>query len=470
MTKAEEIFSQDIMFDPHHGKQVIDLILKDINQHNASQAPFSFTPQFRAMLVIHITCHAATKFEGMNVRYEERHGIQSLLKDYKHRMFILFKNTVKEVAAEIAVADDFCAAIKSKLIEHVRQQLDQKVLKELYQAIGTTKYDLITKILDEVVQERKSTQLLEYVEGPEKYAEAWVTNLGNNHIFRQVDGQSKYVEFANHFAEGVIEKIKASTDTASWSIASESETHQCTHDAWISEFCAQMKDLIAIRPDELKMRIHCNIKNFMNYQKYITSGLQNLEEDIKNTFKNVNSDTFTRFDVESPFQKVFARLWGCPEHCPLCWEPCQFSDPNHANPHRCIQHRPPGINGAYIILSKKLQLQTCTKLVTSTQTFTCSVCRLQCLPYHKHDEDSPSSSSEGTLLDYHPYSEYKKIFPSWDIAPDPVNKASKFWQWAVCTFQSEIREKHQEYILEIPDSWKQVTQQEASECLREFLW
>ena len=141
MSEIEEICPQDIMFDPHHGKQVIDGILKDINQHNGSQAPFSFTPQLRAMLAVRIACYAAAKFESMNKRFEERHGIKKLLKDYKQRMFLLFKNAVKQTAAEIAAAEDFCAAIKSKLIEYVRRKLDERVLKELIQAIGTTKYD-----------------------------------------------------------------------------------------------------------------------------------------------------------------------------------------------------------------------------------------------------------------------------------------------------------------------------------------
>ena len=298
-----------------------------------------------------------------------------------------------------------------------------------------------------------------------------------------MNDESRYSEFAVHIVEGIIEKISVCTDTASQSASCVLESQQYT--TWIKEFCARMKDIIAMRPDELKMIDNCNIKNFTNYQKYLTSGLQNLGQDIKSTFKHVDINTVEWYDVENPFQKAFKRLWGCPEHCPFCREPCQFAA-HHTNTHRCIQHRPPGIKGTLLMPEGILYLQTCSKLVTTDLYFGCGACENQCEPHHGsaaattagvffgllgHIVGMATGMNFGTvqLPGCHPCKEYKKFLPRWDIAPDPVNEASKFWQWAVCTFQAEIRELHHPKILEIPDSWRKATKHEAIECLREFL-
>ena len=68
----------------------------------------------------------------------------------------------------------------------------------------------------------------------------------------------------------------------------------------------------------------------------------------------------------------------------------------------------------------------------------------------------------------HKYREYKKFLPRWDIPLDPAGEASKFWQWIMHVHREKLMAKYEGTKLEIPDSWKGVTEMEASNILRTY--
>ena len=94
MQEVENICKQDITFNPLHGRQIIDLTLHLIAKHNElpfKQAEFAFTPQYKALFAIHVACCATPKFEEMNHRFEDKHGVQAQMEAYKGRIFLLFQ-------------------------------------------------------------------------------------------------------------------------------------------------------------------------------------------------------------------------------------------------------------------------------------------------------------------------------------------------------------------------------------------
>ena len=175
---------------------------------------------------------------------------------------------------------------------------------------------------------------------------------------------------------------------------------------------------------------------------------------------HTTAETVMWADVKGPFQKVCDHLWGCPAVCPFCKEPCQHYDPNHETCHRCIRHRPPGIRGIRDT-SNHLMTEICSTMITSDTGFQCGVCDNQC-------QKTPHCKASGSETASHKYREYKKFFPGWDIAPDPAGEASKFWQWIMHTYKEKLLEEYKGTKLKIPDSWKSVTEIEASDSLRQY--
>ena len=624
--KVQEICEQDVMFQKLHGRQTVDLAVKKVMDHNAVwEAKFSFTPPFIAFFVVRVACYAAAHFDKMNQTFEERHGVQAKLNDYRPRVFLLFKNTVGEKAAELVLAANFCEAIKGTLLEFIRIKLDLRVRKEINQSIGTSKYDLITKVLDDFAKKRSFTKLLQYVHNPYESADSWMQQFGNNLIFGENDGQICYSKFADNYVDEIISEVRSSTEAASQVALSSYETDQSStletdqpssldinqpsapdiapprasdtdqpstpetdqpstpeadqprtpetdqrntpeteqrstpetdqrstpdinqpstpdinqpsipdinqpsagqpgnpytdqpttpdtnqpsapdayqlsapdiyqpttpkpdqpstaktdqpstpdtdgvntpergkHSMWIMIFCERMKNIAPIDPASLEVTQNYKINDFAYHHKAVEQSLQTLEEDMKEEFKKTTPGTVKWSDIKSPFQKACNHLWGCRALCPLCKEPCQQSDPNHEASHHCIQHRPSGIRGNCNKETKYLSTNTCSVKVTITNfNFSCNACM-------KHCRKTPHCSATEDEEVFHPFLDYKKFLPDWDIAPDPASEASKFWQWVMYTFQEELLTEYKGTKLEIPDSWKDVTDKEASDSLRKY--
>lgn len=75
---------------------------------------------------------------------------------------------------------------------------------------------------------------------------------------------------------------------------------------------------------------------------------------------------------KSPVFEIMNTLWGCPEICMFCKEPCKNTTKDHVQEghlHRCLQHRPEGIWGFRWRSSQKLQVEFCNHLVPSTYSY-----------------------------------------------------------------------------------------------------
>ena len=569
--RIQEICEHDIMFDKLHGRQIFDLVLKRVTDYNAVQEEeFSFTPCFIAFFIVRVACYAATYFDKMNQRFEERHGIQAKLNHYRPRVFLLFQNTAHDKAAELVLAANFCEAIKQTLLEFVQMKVDLRIGNEIYQRIGTLKYDMITKMLDEFLQERSFTKLYEYVHHPFESANMWMQGFGNDLLFSQTNGITLYSEFVNCFVDEIIGEVRSSTEAASevtLSMAKSGQvrvpeaeqlsisqtdqpntpqteqpsapltnqtiapltdqlsapqtvqlstrqtdqpstsqtdqlrtpkTHQPStpdrdqrstpqvdkpntpkagqlkiwnkikykiwtdqpgtiqaempstpekdqmkypetdqHSIWIRIFCEKMKNTALIDPSSLEVTTNYKISHFKHYQQALDESLQQLEDDMNDELLRTTAETVKWADIKSPFQKVCDRLWGCTALCPFCNEPCQHSDPNHKISHQCIQHRPTGFRGTMNSDTQYLKQETCNTNITTLRDFFCDACQYRC-------RKSGHCNNRFKDKEKHPYREYKKFLPDWDIAPDPTGEASKFWQWAMHTYQEDLLKKYEE--------------------------
>ena len=463
MQEVENICKQDSTFNPLHGRQIIDLTLDLIAKHNAlpfKQAEFALTPQFKAFLAIRVACCAAPKFDEMNQRFEDKHGVQAKMEAYKGRIFLLFKNTVKDASAEVMASEHFCETIKARVKEHISEELEQSVIKELYQAVGNLKYDLIIKMLDEIAERESFSALLEYASAPFGYAKSWMQEFGTEHIFSHKKDQTKYSEFVDHHAENIFSTVSTSVSDATKSVSGIQGSDQ--YSTWIAKFCESMTDTMSLDPLQLSVTTNCTIKSFSNFQNFLETELQNLKENIKTEFHEETALAIW-LDQINPFEKVCNRLWGCVEHCPFCREPCQHSIPDHQSSHHCVQHKPPAVRGVRNRHTQSLTLSTCTLKVVSGALFRCNLICYQC--QKTEFCDSSESVCEDDLPE-HDYREYKKYLPRWDIAPDTAGEASKYWKWIVCKFEKELLEDNPGTMIEIPDSWKLVSKQEAKDSLR----
>lgn len=144
----------------------------------------------------------------------------------------------------------------------------------------------------------------------------------------------------------------------------------------------------------------------------------------------------------NPVISIMDKLWGCAEVCMFCGEPCMNTDKNHINdghPHKCLQHRPEGINGMRYTVSGKLVENFCNHSINTMNEYI----------------DVRGKTGK--------YCEYKRNFPDWEIAPN--SDVSKYWMWVFFKFQKHLKIMHNAELPMFPLNWSSISKSEAIDSL-----
>ena len=93
--------------------------------------------------------------------------------------------------------------------------------------------------------------------------------------------------------------------------------------------------------------------------------------------------------------------------------------------------------------------------VQSDETFSCGFCAI-----------AGTCNKECTV--YHPFSDYKKFFPSWDILPSDMFDSSAFWMFMFVKYEKDLAEWYAHERPDIPQHWRSITEQKAKDSLRKL--
>ena len=144
-----------------------------------------------------------------------------------------------------------------------------------------------------------------------------------------------------------------------------------------------------------------------------------------------------------PQNELFTKLIGCGQQCPFCKSPCDAGAQEHKE-HFTSLHRPEGLGRFRRISTGKLVVDICSSSVCSNTRFRCSA----------------------TNGEYHPYKDYRTIFPDWHIPPDVSLEASDYWKYVLAMFNNKFAKEYNAQPADIPDTWKSITHKQAEESLK----
>ncbi|KAL1023845.1 hypothetical protein UPYG_G00047130 [Umbra pygmaea] len=144
-----------------------------------------------------------------------------------------------------------------------------------------------------------------------------------------------------------------------------------------------------------------------------------------------------------PQDKMFTSLFGCGEVCPFCKSPCEAGGKEHSK-HFTSVHRPQGVSGISHKESNRLVSNICSSSVISDRLFKTSLTKGQ----------------------YHPYKDYQKYYPEWNIAGDSSIEASDYWKYVMATFNEIIAKDGDALPAVIPEDWKALTTEDAIKSLK----
>ena len=450
----ENLLKKDVPMRNEYARYIINKTVEVFeHENNLPDNKLTFQTPYEVKLVVHVCSYAHTKFELMAERYEKEHGIKGKLDAYKNTAKHLFLNTVQRKSDEFVAADFFCDRVKERVIDTIKAAIPRQIIEDIRRHFNYTKYHVMLEVMEHLVKKRHFPAFILYAKDSQSFVHRWMDKFIKKKIFETDEGScSRYEKFASSRLVKIMECIKGAIIDA---------TNQTTSEAgnWAQSFESSVKSELAV-PSELLDPVTRKITDVMDFKNVLSEKIDILENEILEEFRVCDPDSIV-WKGTSPNETVMKEIWGCPEYCPLCREPCKHNEGHLTDgiSHSCIQHRPSGVTGTFWTRSGVLNIETCNFSVHSDARFSCKACKLQC-------RQSGKCNTNDDEIAYHPYKEYKTYLPDWDIAPNPTMDVTKYWMWFVGTYLDELVSQYDVKTPDIPLSWKTISDKDAIESLR----
>ncbi|XP_071132994.1 interferon-induced very large GTPase 1-like [Mytilus edulis] len=439
----KELKTQDIRFDISYVTEIFNIVTAEIldhNDHANNDYKFNLLPPFRALIISHVVGYAVVFFTEMNDRYNRKHSPKAQMQEYRGTAWVLFKNTVNSRSDDAIAVGFFQEAIIKVVEEHVSDILPIDAQESVRILFAQGKFSLIKDILIHLANSDDFTKYKSFILDPKSYATNWIIGVMNNTLFKKdpVRGVTHYSELAKTRIEKIFSQIKTNIQSAT-SYCKKANTTRISD--WIDSFVKNNNEskTMPLSNDLLVHVKNGKVTKFEDFESMLTDELVQMKNKVCKQFEITTSASVQW--KKSPVSEIMNTLWGCPEMCMFCKEPCKNTNKDHVQEghlHICLQHRPQGIGGFRWMFTQKLVVEFCNHLVSSDKSYI-----------------MPGKSG--------PYKTFKKNFPDWDI-PDNSD-TSTYWMWVMCKYQHELIKMHGTQLPDIPINWKSITKQQAIDSL-----
>jgi len=421
-------------FDKKNVKEVIDFVERkfdEINNVLIKTLNLQLMPSFQVLLLVRVCSYVANKFQEMHELYQRQYGIKATVEKYRTEAWNLFLNTASKAAKEKIAADMFCDRVLLKLEDSAAEQINEYVRSRTVSSFSRDKFHLIVQVLRNLIERNSFNEYAQYIRDPETYCSKWLRNWMIEFMRKENE------QIIKEKLEILLKKIKESLQKA---------CGENKFSKMIDMFSSLVKDYVPLSSEDLQdLKLSGQKDDGINHFEMLV--LERLSEDFMMTIGKGLSD---QWDVSYSHETAFKTLWGCPEKCPFCFEPCSNANPNHYDGkscHSCTQHKPVGINGIRSIDEQSLQPEPCNVKVSTTLY----------LLNHIPDVDMP-------------YREYKKYHPEWDIAPSTSTLSCKYWMWFMNKYKEELITYYEGTNDKLfPPEWAGISETEAERSLAVYL-
>ena len=417
-------------FKPAFIDELLRLVDDAISTHSKFQdCSITFTPAYRLDVYVTVCGCAVLQFEEMAQKFEERNNPRSYLeKHHKIPLFTKFKNQYKLTEAEEAIADTLCAYLEVPIRTQLEKSMGTKMVNKMKSSNNHyfgSKMALKVKILTDLHEENKFESFMLYVRDVKKCLQSRIRQYTIQYCDEKVgEGQKTHLQITTE--EEVARLISVVETVAAY--VSEKDVRK-----WVDSVCNDMtlrrelgvdlgaNDLL-VGYDSLQ---ELNVENFkLNIKKR----LQELKRKALKSYEKIECAKEMVNWKDQPHQLLRA-LIGCTEQCPFCGEQCDLLEHDDSCDHRTEVHRITCLAG-----------WRCS----NTQAMTTSICPIQV------DSEIKFRKPDG---EYHPYKDYKTVYPKWFIPPDKSAKTCSYWKWFVGKYQHELVEEFQANASKIPKEW-----------------
>ncbi|RXM95668.1 Interferon-induced very large GTPase 1 [Acipenser ruthenus] len=416
---------------------MIDVKLKEIEKLKTNS-------QFEVALKLHICGFAAREFQKMhNVFLEVNDPLKQLEKSkpqYCSDFIDLYheKDQCKQKAEKFTQR-----CLEPAVRDYIIKTLGIDIADEMLTCTHSQKYSTRTtfqySLLKQMLNEKDFLKYVHYISDYEKCVKNWIFDC----ILEQFSKDQILSEFEVKRLETITKKIQKAIEEEKKKETSRNGSE--TISVFIESVCSTLNSDIVISTDNLgfqDIKDKANTKEFIGHLEYyvdqMKTSLSAEFSQVCDINKKLNSLPF------KPQDELFKRVFGCGKQCPFCKVPCEAGGKNHQEHHASV-HRPQGLGTYRYVTNKKLTETICTSDVFSENTF----------------------QNSDTEWKPHPYKDYRRFYPDWNIAPDPSIKASDYWKYVLTTFNNVFAKEYNAEPADVPEEWKNITVEQALTSLNE---
>ncbi|KAJ8355171.1 hypothetical protein AAFF_G00088930 [Aldrovandia affinis] len=316
----------------------------------------------------------------------------------------------------------YCADFKD--LFHERDQCQKKAEEFAFHCLAPAVREYFS-ILKQLLTDDNFENFVEYIRHYEAFVQDWIFKQMVQQ-FSKGDGGLRNME--NKHLKVMIKRIK-----------------EAVVNAQEKDICSNLCEELVIPKDALEAVLALNTAKPEEFSRCLMLFVDEMEESFTVEFHR-GGDVRAKLDMLpfKPQKELFNRVFGCGRQCPFCKAPCEAGGKSHTE-HFTSIHRPEGIGRMRDVSSRKLVTAVCSSNVASEERF----------------------STRETEGKFHPYKDYRNIYPDWRIQPDISIQASDYWKYVFARFNEEFSKEYEAEPADLPSVWKSITKEQAMESLEE---
>ncbi|XP_053116572.1 interferon-induced very large GTPase 1-like isoform X2 [Hemicordylus capensis] len=422
-------------FDETYCVELLHIINEKLQQRDVKK--LCTTPGFEVDLKLHVMGEAAHAFQKMHKDFVKKNNPPVLLEKLKPQYFYAFRDLYLEKDAQQIRAKDFCdSCLHPALVDYVNKRLGIEIVDDILSSSQSIEYGSRSffqfSVLKELLEDWNIDNYVEYLKNYERFVKSWIRK-------QMMDRYTK-TENLKNLEEGILSAIITKVRER-LKILKEKDVKTIAE--FLDNFCLEMQKELVTSKDNL-VGIHFkNSSDLGQFPVYVESFLSDVQEKILHEFKALDIKSKTSKLSVKPLDEIFKRVFGCGQQCPFCKVPCEAGGSDHQE-HFAAIHRPQGLGRYRDVESEKLVCDLCSTDVTTKRSF------------ENHD----------TEWEPHPYKDYRKYYPDWNIQPDPSISASDYWKFIFKEFNHDFAIKYKAKPADLPEDWEKITKEQALEALK----
>ncbi|KAK9957961.1 hypothetical protein ABG768_012156 [Culter alburnus] len=394
------------------------------------------SPEIEASLKIHICGIAARAFQKMHDDYIQRTDPLTSLERFKEQWLADFKDLYYQrdqcqSKAEMCAMKCFGPAV----MDYIQKRLGPDIVEEMLTGERGVAFSTRTffqcSLLKQLLQDEDFENIFEYVQYYEKFVTEWISEK----IIEHFSKDDAFLKLEMKHLNAIVSQLKTSIESA------KSMTNSCN---FVTNVFKCLDKELVIPIDTLNATLALNNSDPAEFADCLKSSIDKMHQALADELHE-ESDIrakLAKLSMNRPQEVLFNRVFGCGKMCPFCSAPCEAGGKEHTE-HFASVHRPQGIGNGYWVKTDKLTSDICSSLVASEMVFRC----------------------KDTGDEWHPYKEYRHIYPDWRIQPDTSIEATDFWKYIFAKYNTKFAKVYNLKPADIPRDWYKISVHEANKCL-----